>query len=115
VIRNAILHLTNEQPLLVDLFEAPRPADVGLVCTNVRQLNGRRPIFVERSDSIFFFPYRQVRFLEVPAEALTAGSNDGAEAAGGSVGEPMRGRPSADPDVDEVELDPTFLERIREL
>jgi hypothetical protein len=30
MIRNAVLHLLNEQPMLVDLFEAPSPGDVGL-------------------------------------------------------------------------------------
>ena len=39
VIRNVILHLNNEQPLLADLYEAPSPGDVGLRCTNLRMMN----------------------------------------------------------------------------
>ena len=42
VIRNAVIHVANEQPLLVDLYELPSPADVGMLCTNMRMLDGRR-------------------------------------------------------------------------
>ena len=117
MIRNAVLHLTNEQPLLVDLFAAPRAADVSLVCTNLRQLNGQRPIFADRSDSVFVFPYAQIRFVEVPAGAVTvelgtAGTSDGV-ADGPGQGD-VAGDPDGAADVD-LELDPAFLHRIRQL
>ena len=47
MIRNVILHLNNEQPLLADLYEPPSPGDVGLRCTNLRMMNGKRPVFVD--------------------------------------------------------------------
>src|SRR5207244_12099543 len=65
VIRNAVIHITNEQPLLADLYDVPTAADVSLVCTNVRMLDGKKPIFVDHSDSIFVFPYLNVRLLEL--------------------------------------------------
>jgi len=46
VIRDVVLHMNNEQPLLADLFEAPSPGDVGLRCTNLRTMNGKRPVDV---------------------------------------------------------------------
>ena len=61
MIRNVILHLNNEQPLLADLFEAPSPGDVGLRCTNLRSMNGKRPVFIDDVASIFFFPYLHIR------------------------------------------------------
>ncbi len=71
VIRNVILHLNNEQPLLADLYEAPSPGDVGLRCTNLRMMNGKRPVFVDEIKSIFFFPYLHIRFVEIPPGSIT--------------------------------------------
>jgi hypothetical protein len=116
VIRNAVIHITNEQPLLADLFDTPTPSDVSLVCTNVRMLDGKKPIFIDHSTSIFVFPYLNVRFVEIvpgsthglteiaPGDlAEDAGHSNGAEAA-----EP------AEPEA-ELELDEDFLRRIREV
>ncbi len=122
MIRNAILHLPNEQPLLVDLFELPRSDDVSLVCTNLRQLNGQRPIFVERSESVFVFPYSQVRFLELPPGAATASGLEGEPGAASVLREiglvearPVGVSDGSGVDGEDVELDPAFLERIREI
>ena len=43
MIRNAIIHVQNEQPLLADLYEMPSALDQGLLCTNLRMLDGKRP------------------------------------------------------------------------
>ena len=72
VIRNAILHLNNEQPLLADLYDAPAPGDVGLRCTNLRQMNGKRPVFVDDIKAIFFFPYLHIRFVEIPPASMAS-------------------------------------------
>jgi len=112
VIRNAVIHISNEQPLVADLYDMPTAGDVSLVCTNVRGLDGKKPIFVDHSSSVFVFPYDTIRFLEIPAaaatgyettpdEALVAVSPDGAAA-------------DAQPDVD-LELDEDFLRRIRDV
>lgn len=122
MIRNAILHLPNEQPLLVDLFELPRADDVSLVCTNLRQLNGQRPIFVEQSESVFVFPYSQIRFLELPPGAATEPGLEGEPGAASVLrgSRPDDPRPGAvgvgaEADAEDVELDPAFLERIRQI
>ncbi len=70
VIRNVVIHVTNEQPLLADLYALPSASDAGLVCTNVRGLDGKRPVFIDHVASTFFFPYHVVRFLEIPAGAV---------------------------------------------
>jgi hypothetical protein len=125
VIRDAVIHLTSEQPLLCDLFSMPRPNDSGLVCTNIRSLDGRRPIFVDHTDSTFFFPYLHVRFLEIPkasavmpvlpagdseampdqapqAAPIPAGAANGHDATNGT-------------DDGDLELDEDFLRRVREV
>lgn len=70
VIRNVCIHVSNEQPLLADLYDMPSSADAGLVCTNVRSMDGKRPIFVDHIESTFFFPYHVVRFLEIPEREM---------------------------------------------
>ncbi len=108
MIRNAVIHISNEQPLMADLYELPNSTDVGLRCTNLRTMNGKRPVFADNVDSIFFFPYAHIRFVEIlpgadgtlqapPAEATT------------TPGEPE----PAEPEV-ELEIDEDFLRRIRD-
>jgi len=103
LIRDVVLHLHNEQPLLADLFSVPASTDACVVCTNVRTLAGKRPLFVDRSDSVFLFPLQHVRFVEVPSGSspgmlAALGANDGDE-------------PEETPDL---ELDEDLMRRIRE-
>ena len=116
MIRNVVLHINNEQPLLADLYEAPSPGDVGLRCTNLRQLNGKRPVFVDDMKSVFFFPYLHIRFVEIPPAAMAGADSslatidDDAEDAG-SHGRGAPPLPEAEPDL---EIDEDFLRRVRE-
>ena len=78
VIRNVCIHANGEQPLLCDLYEMPSADDAGLVCTNVRSLDGKRPVFIDQIGSTFFFPYHVVRFLEIPEASMAAYRASGA-------------------------------------
>ena len=120
MIRNTVIHITNEQPLVADLYDMPTSADVSLVCTNIRMLDGKKPVFIDHATSVFVFPYVTIRFLEIPAAAATGstGTNDEpaerepivVARAGGDHGD---GAGEAG-DVD-LELDEDFLRRIREV
>ena len=114
VIRNVVLHITNEQPLLVDLYEKPTALDVSLVCTNVRMLDGKKPIFVDHSTSVFVFPYLNLRFIEMVPGSMTEipelDSGNGTAAMGRVAPEPEPVEPEP-----ELELDEDFLRRIREV
>ena len=116
MLRNAVLHISNEQPLLADLFELPTPTDVALRLTNLRSMDGKRPIFVDDSKSVFLFPYHRVSFVEIPPQALAGTEfSDAApipENALVPVGAPSAGEPVED---DELEIDEDFLRRIREV
>lgn len=101
VIRDAVLHLFNEQPLVADLFEMPGPGDLALICTNLRMLNRKRPIFVDDSASTFLFPLSQVRFVEIPPAAGPAAQ--------------VPALPAATGQPDELDLDEELLRRVREL
>lgn len=113
MIRDVVLHINNEQPLLADLFEAPSPGDVGLRCTNLRQLNGKRPIFVDNIASIFFFPYLHIRFVEIPPGAISGG--DPSMAVTTESDEDPAPRPPDPEPESELEIDEDFLRRIREV
>jgi hypothetical protein len=113
VIRNAVLHIINEQPLLCDLFEMPAPADVALRCTNVRMLDGKRPIFIDDSASVFVFPYLHIRFVEVPAASAAETGLPVQVPVAAAVRTPQT---AAAPEEDgELEIDEDFLRRIREV
>lgn len=113
MIRNVILHLNSEQPLLADLYEAPSPGDVGLRCTNLRMMNGKRPVFVDEIKSIFFFPYLHIRFVEIPPGAMTGSDPSMAlETDGAEEPEATPAIPEVEPDL---EIDEDFLRRIREV
>jgi hypothetical protein len=112
VIHNVVLHLNNEQPLLADLFDLPEGRDVGLRCTNLRMLNGKRPVFVDDMASVFFFPYLHIRFVEIPPASLSDSDlpmpvpvGVGADAADAAV----------EPAEEDLEIDEDFLRRIREV
>jgi hypothetical protein len=106
LIRNVIIHIQNEQPLMADLYEMPSALDQGLLCTNLRGLDGKRPVFIERSDSAFFFPYLHIRFIEI-----MPGSSGLAE-----IGQPAEAtEPEEAVDEADLELDEDFLRRIREV
>lgn len=125
VLRNVVLHINGEQPMLADLYEVPSNTDVGVRCTNLRMMNGKRPVFIDDSSSVFFFAYLHIRFIEIPPAAaaaaglqvlLPAGVAAGADLAEAGV-EPMAtagGEPDEELDG-ELEIDEDFLRRIREV
>ena len=123
MLRNAVLHISNEQPLLADLFELPNPTDLVVRLTNLRSLDGKRPVFVDDSKSVFLFPYHRVSFIEVPQASMagaTAGGGQSQDVAGSMpipVGAGVHAGLPAETTVedDELEIDEDFLRRIREV
>ncbi|CAN5573664.1 hypothetical protein BH20CHL7_BH20CHL7_14400 [soil metagenome] len=111
MIRNAVLHVMNEQPMLADLYEMPAAHDVGLRCTNLRTLNGKRPVFVDDSMSVFFFPYLHLRFVEILPASL---SDTGLPVAAAPDERPAPVGEPAEAEAD-LEIDEDFLRRIREV
>ena len=81
----------------------PTASDVALVCTNMRDTSGKRPSFVDAIDSTFVIPYGQIRFVEMPIEAL------GDQALGLSATYERDGD-----EEPELELDEELLRRVRE-
>ena len=114
MIKNAVIHLLSEQPVIADLLEDPKPTDTLLICSNLRTLDGKRPVFIDQIASTFVFPYLHIRFIEIRPER-----------SGGREADPIIGRsdqPERDappeapetPDEADLEIDEDFLRRIRE-
>ena len=99
----AILHLMNDQPLSVDLLEEPKPSDLAVVCTNVRTIDGKRPVFIDFSNSTFVFPMAMIRFVEVPQAGAEHERSAGLVALSDETEE-----------ADDLEIDEDFLRRVRE-
>jgi hypothetical protein len=133
VIRDVIVHVLNEQPLIADIYAVPDATDAGLLCTNLRLKDGKRPVFIDKIENTFFFPYRMIRFLEITDEALDRHRADAGQAsptaraaataaaaeliAGGSetrLPAVVEAPGGADTDAGE-EIDEDFLRRIREI
>jgi hypothetical protein len=114
VIRNACIHINGEQPLLADLFELPATSDLALRCTNLRAMNGKRPVFADDSASVFYFPYLHIRFIEIPPSSMAEGDLDMPV----DIGTAFRlsdGQAAGEPELDaELEIDEDFLRRVRE-
>lgn len=111
MIRDVVLHMNNEQPLMADLFELPEGNTALLRCTNLRMMNGKRPVFADDVTSVFFFPMLHLRFIEVLPRSL------GGEhlALGPGPDEPIEmpsGAPG--PAEEDFEVDEDFLRRVRE-
>ena len=97
----AVLHLTNDQPLVVDLLEEPTPRDIAIVCTNPRTVDGKKPVFIDYATSTFVFPMSAIRFVEV----LRLGDD----------GEQLTPVVSSAPaEFEDLEIDEDFLRRVRE-
>ena len=136
MIRNVVIHASNEQPLMADLFDLPSAEDAGLLCTNLRMMDGKRPVFIDQIESTFFFPYHVIRFLEMPKDVVPRASarrqaQAARRAAGATRATEQRGRArvaaaggrgrratatseQGDLDID-IEIDEDFLQRVRDI
>lgn len=111
MIRNAVIHISNEQPLLADLYEMPTATDASLVCTNIRMLDGKKPIFIDHAKSVFVFPYLHIRFIEIMPGAATGMLDEPEDEVPAGAGQPVE---VEEPEAD-LELDEDFLRRIRDV
>lgn len=100
----AILHLLNDQPLSVELLEDPKPSDVAVICTNLRTMDGKRPVFIDFSTSTFVIPMAAIRFVEIPTGVEETDRAAAAAAAAADSAE----------ESEDLEIDEDFLRRVRE-
>jgi hypothetical protein len=76
VIKSVVVHLANELPIVVDMYEVPEAHAQSVRCTNIRTVDGKRPNFVHDPKAIFVFPWHQIRLIELPPAATAAQASD---------------------------------------
>jgi hypothetical protein len=91
--------------MVADLYGYPTPTDIVLVCTNVRGTTGKRPVWADDVHSIFYFPWNQIRFLEVPPDRTFGPMDD----------DPGSAIALRAPDEPDLEIDEEFLKRVRDV
>lgn len=106
----------NEQPIQADLYDMPVPGDVSLVCTNLRTMNGSRPVFADHIDSVFIFPYTHIRFVEIaPGAKGVPALPPGQDAASGQPKPSQEAPPPEPPEEGDLEIDEDLMRRIRDV
>ena len=80
------------------------------MCTNLRELNGNRPVFADDIESVFVFPLMHIRFIEIAPGTIEQTADDARPRI--QAGAPPV--PVAEPD-EELEIDEDFLRRVRDV
>ena len=70
MLRKVVIHIANEQPIVADLLVEPKPSDVALICSNLRTLGGKKPVFIDKTESTFVLPLAHIRFVEIPQASM---------------------------------------------
>jgi hypothetical protein len=118
VIKSVIVHIANELPIMVDLYEAPSPTSSSVRCTNVRTVDGKRPSFIHDPRSTFLLPWSVIRLIEVPAGATPVHETDTQLVVSdphGQVGQEPEPAEEPEPALLDEEPDEDLLARIRSI
>ncbi|MBI1802752.1 MAG: hypothetical protein HY259_13020 [Chloroflexi bacterium] len=68
-----ILHLPNEDPILAEMEDLPKPGDSSVIVTNMRKRDGGRLTYIDGEAEQFILPWHRITFIEVlPSEAERA-------------------------------------------
>lgn len=60
-----IIHVLNEDPILGEVEELPKPTDQFLEFTNPRRRDGKAIPYVTQGAKSFMFPWHRLSFVEV--------------------------------------------------
>ncbi len=60
-----IVHISNEEPVLGEVEEIPKPGDNILILSNPRKRDGREVSFLAERVSTVIWPWSKINFLEL--------------------------------------------------
>ena len=61
----ALVHIHNDETLLCELDELPKPTDNYIVVRNPRRRDGKPLTFIEDSATGFLYPWNRITFIEL--------------------------------------------------
>jgi hypothetical protein len=65
-----ILHIPNEDPIVADMEELPKPGDNFVMVSNMRRSDGTQLAYLDQDADKFLLPWHRLSFIEVrPTEA----------------------------------------------
>ncbi len=64
-----LLHITNEQPIMVEVENLPSPTDTCIVGRNPRKRDGKEVHYIMSEVTTVIFPWHRVSFIEVMPSA----------------------------------------------
>ncbi|MGQ9594635.1 MAG: hypothetical protein ACUVXH_08915 [Anaerolineae bacterium] len=60
-----IIHLHNEDPILAEMDELPKPQDTNVTVTNPRRRDGKQVQYLDPQAVKVIFPWTRITFIEV--------------------------------------------------
>ena len=61
----AIVHISNQDPVVCDLEEMPNPSDTVLVMNNPRKRDGRDLEFIDSEVTTIMWPWSGITYVEI--------------------------------------------------
>lgn len=62
---SVLIHIANEESILVDMEELPDTTAQAIMCSNVRRRDGKDVHYIDRDAVQFFIPWHRIGFLEI--------------------------------------------------
>jgi len=64
-----IIHLHNEDPIVAEMDELPKPEDSSIIVVNPRKRDGKQVHYIDPEATQVIFPWTRITFIEVfPSE-----------------------------------------------
>jgi hypothetical protein len=67
-----LLHISNAEPVKLDVEEMPNPNDIMIVGKNPRERNDKEVNWIEEGVTVVMFPWSRINFIEVLPDSEAA-------------------------------------------
>ena len=62
---SVLIHITNEEPIMMDIEKMPEPTDTCVVGMNPRRRGGKEVSYIEPQVTTVIFPWHRISFIEI--------------------------------------------------
>ena len=60
-----IVHVTNEEPILIEVEKLPEPTDTCVIGMNPRKRSGKEVHYIDAEVNTVIFPWHRISFIEL--------------------------------------------------